>query len=51
MKFLIGWTAGLLTAWAALAIWRRIPPFPDLDAPPPSGRPGYDDSVAGGFWD
>lgn len=34
MKLLIGWMLGLGTAWAALAIWRRIPPFPDLDPEP-----------------
>ncbi|QGJ95238.1 hypothetical protein QDA11_gp18 [Microbacterium phage Jayden] len=52
MRFLAGWIAGLATAWAALAIWRR---FPGLDDDPAyeqpawrSGRPGYDDSTAHG---
>ena len=52
MRFLAGWIAGLATAWTALAIWRRLPAFPDLDPEwePRRGdrRPGYDDSVAGG---
>lgn len=26
MRFAIGFA----TVWAALAIWRRVPPFPDL---------------------
>ncbi|QCW22577.1 hypothetical protein QDA05_gp20 [Microbacterium phage Honeyfin] len=55
MRYLAGWIAGLATAWAALAIWRRFPPFPDIDAEPEDvweprrgdRRPGYDDSVAG----
>uniref|UniRef100_A0AAU8GNJ0 Minor tail protein n=1 Tax=Microbacterium phage Crisis TaxID=3158889 RepID=A0AAU8GNJ0_9CAUD len=58
MKFLAGWIAGIATAWAALAIWRRFPPFPDIDAEPEDvweprrgdRRPGYDDSVARGGW-
>ena len=32
MKFAIGFAAGLAAAWAALAIWQRVPEFPDLDA-------------------
>lgn len=32
MKLLVGWIAGIATAWTMLAIWRRIPPFPDIDA-------------------
>ncbi|QSM01213.1 hypothetical protein QDA08_gp18 [Microbacterium phage NoodlelyBoi] len=40
MRFLAGWITGLATAWAALAIWRRVPPFPDIEPedepwPPP----------------
>jgi len=52
MKFLAGWIAGLATAWAALAIWNRIPPFPDIEPEPAwrSGRPGFHDSTAGGSW-
>lgn len=33
MKVLIGWLLGLTTAWAALAIWQRVPSFPDVDEP------------------
>lgn len=54
MRYLVGWLAGIATAWAALAIWRRIPPFPDIEPEPDvweprrgDRRPGYDDSVAG----
>lgn len=25
MRFTIGWLAGVATAWAALAIWQRVP--------------------------
>lgn len=32
MRFAIGFAAGLAAAWAALAIWQRVPEFPDLDA-------------------
>lgn len=32
MRFLLGVVAGVATAWAALAIWQRLPEFPDLDA-------------------
>lgn len=31
MKYLIGWLIGVGTAWAALAIWQRVPEFPDID--------------------
>lgn len=31
MRILAGWLLGVATAWAALAIWRTIPPFPELD--------------------
>lgn len=31
MRILAGWLLGVATAWAALAIWRTVPPFPDLD--------------------
>lgn len=37
MKYLIGWLIGVGTAWAALAIWQRVPEFPDIDAPPDEG--------------
>ncbi|QGJ88874.1 hypothetical protein PBI_TEAMOCIL_19 [Microbacterium phage Teamocil] len=53
MKFLAGWIAGMATAWAALAIYQRVPPLGEIvcepDAEPRRGdrRPGYDDSVAG----
>uniref|UniRef100_A0AAU7J8E9 Minor tail protein n=2 Tax=unclassified bacterial viruses TaxID=12333 RepID=A0AAU7J8E9_9VIRU len=32
MRFLAGWIAGLATVWAALAIWKRVPPMPYIDA-------------------
>ena len=32
MRFAIGFAAGVAAAWAALAVWQRTPPFPDLDA-------------------
>lgn len=32
MKVLIGWLLGVGTVWAALAIWHRVPEFPDVDA-------------------
>lgn len=44
MKFLAGWIAGLATAWTALALWRRIPPFPDID-PEPDGDPDVSDGL------
>ncbi|AWY06027.1 hypothetical protein SEA_ROBSFEET_20 [Microbacterium phage RobsFeet] len=58
MKYLIGWLAGIATAWAALAIYQRMPVLgevvwePDADPDvwePRRGdrRPGYEDSVAG----
>jgi len=31
MKVIIGFLLGLGTAWAALAIWQRLPEFPDVD--------------------
>lgn len=30
-RFTLGFLAGLAAAWAVLAIWRRVPEFPDLD--------------------
>ncbi|QGJ89431.1 hypothetical protein PBI_SMARTIES_26 [Microbacterium phage Smarties] len=30
MKFLAGWIAGIATAWAALAIYQRIPPLSEV---------------------
>lgn len=63
VKFLAGFLAGIGTAWAALAIWRQLPEFPDLDADPDwevgeiweprrgDRRPGYDDAaVSPGGW-
>jgi len=32
MRFLLGFAAGIAAAWAALAIWQRVPEFPDIDA-------------------
>lgn len=62
MRFLLGFASGVAAAWAALAIWQRVPPLgpvdavDDLDAidasldvwEPRHGdrRPGFDDSVA-----
>ena len=31
MKMFLGFLMGLSTAWAALAIWQKVPPFPDID--------------------
>jgi len=31
MKFALGFLAGVGAAWAALAIWQRVPAFPDID--------------------
>lgn len=42
MKFLLGFASGVAAAWAALAIWQRVPPLGPVDAvdeafpPPPS---------------
>ncbi len=33
MKLFLGFLLGLGTAWAALAIWQRVPEFPDIDEP------------------
>lgn len=30
-RITLGFIAGLAVAWGALAIWLRVPPFPDLD--------------------
>ncbi|WQY99808.1 hypothetical protein [Microbacterium phage MO526] len=38
MRYLLGVLTGLAAAWAALAIWRRVPPFPDIDAASIEGR-------------
>lgn len=54
MRFLLGFASGLAAAWAALAIWQRVPPLGPVDAvdedvwEPRRGdrRPGFDDSVA-----
>lgn len=52
MKLLAGWLLGLGTAWAALAIWRTVPPLGPIDPAdewePRRGdrRPGFRDSVA-----
>lgn len=32
MRFLLGFFAGLGAAWAALAIWQRVPPLGPIDA-------------------
>lgn len=40
MRFLIGVVAGVAIAWVALAIWQRVPEFPDIDADPPAWRRG-----------
>lgn len=31
MRFLAGVAVGLAAAWAALAIWQRVPEFPEID--------------------
>lgn len=54
MRFLLGFASGVAAAWAALAIWQRVPPLGPVDATdedvwePRRGdcRPGFDDSVA-----
>ena len=47
MRFAIGFAAGVAAAWAALAVWRRVPAFPDLDA---DEVPEIDDSYWRGEW-
>jgi len=63
MRFALGVVAGIAAAWAALAIWQRVPEFPDIDDEPLAAaptidpdwaerrrgdrRPGYEDSVTG----
>lgn len=32
MRFLLGFASGLAAAWAALAIWQRVPPLGPVDA-------------------
>lgn len=32
MKFLLGFLSGLAAAWAALAIWQRVPSLGPIDA-------------------
>lgn len=32
MRFLLGFASGLAAAWAALAIWQRVPPLGPIDA-------------------
>lgn len=57
MMFALGFVSGVATAWAALAIWQRVPPLGPIDAAdedvwePRRGdrRPGFDDSVARGY--
>lgn len=36
MKIAAGFLLGVAAAWAAIAIWQRIPPFPELE---PEGNP------------
>lgn len=33
MRFTIGWLAGVATAWAALAIWQRVPTLDECPEP------------------
>lgn len=55
MRFVLGFASGVAAAWAALAIWQRVPPIGPIDAvdedvwEPRRGdrRPGFEDSVAG----
>lgn len=47
MKFWLGVITGLGLAWAALAIWQRVPEFPDIDEHEEEleyrpGRPAFD---------
>ncbi|QDF19034.1 hypothetical protein SEA_HERMEONYSUS_18 [Microbacterium phage Hermeonysus] len=37
MRYLVGWLAGIATAWAALAIWRRVPPLSEVVWEPEPG--------------
>lgn len=44
MRFILGFVAGVATAWAALAIYQQVPPFGPIDEaddypPPPSIDP------------
>lgn len=32
MRFALGFLAGVAAAWAALAIWQRVPPLGPIDA-------------------
>lgn len=32
IHFALGFVSGLATAWAALAIWQRVPPLGPIDA-------------------
>lgn len=57
MRFVLGFASGLAAAWAALAIWQRVPPLGPVDPgddvwEPRRGdrRPGFDDSVASGHY-
>ena len=50
MRFAIGFAAGVAAAWAALAIWQRVPEFPDLDADEVPDIEGDPDVDANGLW-
>lgn len=42
MKFALGFAAGLTVAWAALAIWQRVPPLGPID---PGDEPVYSEAL------
>lgn len=42
MRFVLGFMTGVAAVWTALAIWQRVPPFPDLE---PDGDPDTTDGV------
>lgn len=46
MRFALGFAAGLATAWAALAIWQRIPPLGPIDQSDLDLALTYEEAVA-----
>lgn len=47
MRFLLGLLSGLAAAWAALAIWRRVPSLGPIDAVDEGGWLNDDADLAG----
>lgn len=47
MRFTLGFLTGLAAAWAALAIWQRVPEFGPIDADDePIPELSYEEAVA-----